>query len=60
MVITQLSVCRIGMNDQPVNCASVATVEGKVVYYSISTPFPTASTSANETDPTHHIKAYAV
>jgi hypothetical protein len=55
MIITQLSVCRIGMNSQRVNRTSVATAEGKkVVYYSISTPFSTANTTANETDSTHH------
>lgn len=32
----------------------------KVVYYSISTPFPTATTTAKETVPTHHRKAYTV
>jgi hypothetical protein len=61
MIIIKLSVCRIVMNSQPINRTSFATVDGKkVVYYSISTPFPTANTTANETDPTHHRKAYAI
>jgi len=61
MIITQLPVCRIGMNAQPVNRTSVATVKGEKSGVQLNfDSFPTANTTAYETDHTHHRKANAV